>query len=302
MNKTDIQKCRDTPILGVAEQLGLKVSKLRCICPFHADKSPSLSFSITRNSYRCWSCDARGDPIDLVRNYLHKSFTDACKWLANENNIIIEKYNPKEHETMSTSKPFEASRFQRFFERPYINAEANRFLYDERKLNPYVIRWCRLTSWTDRGGISWLQIPYYSIDGQLIGVQNRRLTESDTLPRFRFPQGCKPMIYNLPMLKALVEGDELWISEGVTDCLAILSSGRKCIAIPSATLLTPLNKELLAVAPTRNWHIAPDQDAAGERLYQALLATANECGATLTRHQLPEGYKDISDWWKSINH
>lgn len=159
--------------------------------------------------------------------------------------------------------------------------------------------------------------PFYDMDGNLIGIQSRytganmrfMTEEAQTrhneivkrAPRFQFPQGCKPMVYNLPVLRDIKPGEELWISEGVTDCLAILSSGRKCIAVPSATLLTRQNKELLTSVPTKNWHIAPDQDQAGERLYQQLLSVANECGATLTRHQLPKGCKDFADFWKISN-
>lgn len=298
MEKSDIIKIRDKSIVGVAERLGLTVKKNRCLCIFHDDKTPSMSLSPSLNTFRCWSCGARGDPIDLVRKHLNLSFVDACKWIADESNIILSNEGSTVQEIQ---RPFDAARYLRFFEHPYINAEASRFLYEERRLAPRVVEWCRLTSWTDKGGISWLQFPYYSTLGQLIAVQARRLTQSDTLPRFRFPQGCRPMIYNLPILSILKPGEELWISEGISDCLAILSSGRKCIAIPSATLLTRANKELLATIPTKNWHIAPDQDSAGERLYQALLITANECGAILTRHQLPEGCKDFSDWWKSHN-
>ena len=73
-------------------------------------------------------------------------------------------------------KPFDASRYERFFERPWLNDEARRFLFEERRLDPRVVRWCRLTSWTDRHGTPWLQIPYYDREGKLIGVQNRNLT------------------------------------------------------------------------------------------------------------------------------
>jgi len=42
-----------------------------------------------------------------------------------------------------------------------LNEEARRFLFEERRLDARVVRWCRLTSWKDRQGVPWLQIPYY---------------------------------------------------------------------------------------------------------------------------------------------
>ena len=85
---------------------------------------------------------------------------------------------------------------------------ARTFLFQERKLHPAVIRWCKLTSWTDRYGTPWLQIPYYDTDGKLIGIQNRRLGKGEG-PRFKFPQGSKCNIYNLPILNLLKRREPL---------------------------------------------------------------------------------------------
>ena len=245
MDKFELQKLRDLSIVGVAERLGLRVNSRRmCLCPFHDDHHPSMALG-RRNHYRCFVCDAHGDVIDLVMRFLNKTFTEACHWLADESNIILTEYRPKETEP----KPFNASRYERFFERPWLLPEARRFLYDERRIDPRVVRWCRLTSWKDKREVPWLQIPYYDREGRLVGVQNRNLNPSKSpegdLPRFRFPQGSQCGIYNLPVLNLLRPGDELWITEGCSDCWAMLSSGRKAIAIPSATLLTKKDKELL---------------------------------------------------------
>ena len=79
MEKYDIQKLRDLPIEGVAERLGLRVSRHKCLCPFHDDHTPSLTFK--KNKFRCWSCGASGDAISLVMKVLGKDFREACRWL-----------------------------------------------------------------------------------------------------------------------------------------------------------------------------------------------------------------------------
>lgn len=72
-----------------AEALGIAVvrrgSTLRCICPFHDDRDPSLnlydSWKAGPPHHHCWVCGAHGDIFDLVRHVRHASFVEAAEWL-----------------------------------------------------------------------------------------------------------------------------------------------------------------------------------------------------------------------------
>jgi DNA primase len=294
MDRIQLQKLRDLPIEGVAERLGLRVTRHKSLCPFHDDHHASLSFKVSKNTYRCFVCGESGGPIDLVMRYLNKDFLDACRWLADEDNVILTEFEPKE---LLPPKPFDASRYERFFERPWLNDEARRFLFSERRLDERVVRWCRLTSWKDRQGVPWLQTPYYSRDFKLIGIQNRNLVKGAS-PRFRFPQGAECSIYNLPVLNLLRPSEALWITEGCSDCWAMLSSGHKAIAIPSATLLSKKDMEQLSMISSQlsvTFHMYPDSDAPGERLFLQLQKVL----PLLEHHQLPPGCKDFSDYYLS---
>ena len=261
---------------------------------------------------------------------------DSCSTTENQCNPCQKEY--------PCSPSFDASRYARFFEHPWLSDEARRFLFEERRIDPRVVLWCRISSWQDREGTHWLQTPYFDIEGRLIGIQNRNLdykkphtnhtnrTDSSTnnvsegglslntnrtnrtnrtdsskgkdsskgmdsasqKPRFRFPYGAKCGIYNLPVIQRMKPGDELYITEGCSDCWAMLSAGHKAIAIPSATLLTPEDKQLLAELSQRlsiQWHMYPDRDAPGERLFLQL----KQLLPSLQHHQLPPGCKDFGE-------
>lgn len=373
MEKYEIEKLRDLPIEEVASQLGLQVARHKSLCPFHSDHHASLSFNTRKNLCRCFVCmDESLDSIGLVMKSLHVDFPKACFWLAERNGILLEKgrgriwrrncrsasadspdsaVSPASAASpASTASPvasassasspaaphsFDAARYARFFEHPWLNEAACRFLFDERKIDGRVARWCRLSSWTDRKGVNWLQIPYFDKEGRLVGIQNRNLdfhrksrptdsmdsektgksscptdftddtdskvsigskagTDSEEAPRFRFPYGSQCGIYNLQVLNLLTQGERLFITEGCSDCWAMLSAGHKAIAIPSATLLKPEDRDVLAYISETfgvEWHMFPDRDAPGERLFLQL----KEILPSLIHHQLPLGCKDFGE-------
>jgi len=292
MDKFELQKLRDLPIEGVAERLGLRVERHKCLCPFHDDHHPSLTFSVSRNTFRCWACGAHGDTIDLAMKLCgEEAFREACQWLANEHSVILTEYKPSE---TKPAKPFDGSRFERYFEHPWLSPNACKFLFEERRLDPAVIRNCRLNSFRD-----WLQIPYYNREGRLIGIQSRYMGTDPAQPRFRFPSGSECSIYNLPVLNLLKEGEPLYITEGCSDCWAMLSAGHKAIAIPSATLLTRKDIEQFSIINSQlsiSFHMYPDRDEPGERLFLQL----KELLPNLEHHQLPKDCKDYSEYYLKL--
>ena len=306
IDRFQIQKLTDLPVESVASRLGLEVSHHKCLCPFHDDKHPSLTFNIRHNTYRCFVCGEYGNTISLVMKMQHLGFPDACKWLAEGTSVIMDDDTKRtdRREVSYEKHEFDASRYLRFFEHPWLTETARHFLFDERHLDHRVVEWCRITSWKDIHGINWLQTPYYDMDGRLIGIQSRNLDyhkdrtsdkDVNCAPRFRFPYGSRCCIYNLPVIKMLRPYEPLYITEGCSDCWSMLSAGHKAIAIPSATLLKPSDVEIIGRLKCQgtSFHIFPDQDEPGERLFLQL----REMIPDIVRHQLPAGCKDYSEYY-----
>ena len=312
IDKWKLAELKSTPIEMVAERLGLEVMRHKCRCPFHDDRRPSLTFDTRRNRYRCFVCDAHGGVIDMVMNLRHCGFVEACEWLG----------GPMVHEVMRVSgigyrisdapkalwgmgdrrggDEADLPYLQTLVRCPRLNKEAQEW-FSSRRIDERVVRWCRLSS-IDVATPCWrygkpfydapsLLIPYFGLDGRLISVQSRYLGTEDK-PRFRFPRGASCHVYNLQVLRMLKAGEELWITEGCSDCWAMLSSGRKAIAIPSASMLKEKDLEPLHGL---NLHMYPDQDEPGERLFWQLQSHLPQ----LVRHQLPTGCKDFGDLWKN---
>ena len=323
MTKEELQKLRDLPIEGVVQRLGLEVHRHRTTCMFHADKHPSMYIDVKRNVCKCYSCGARAGSIDLVMKMTGKGFCEACEWLGSEHNVLLTQRD-KPSQTAPSEIRLDLITLSRLISPPVLSAEAQRFLFAERHIHPAVVRWLRLSSisrpmatGTDRYCTVFnapsLLIPYFDIDGKLLSVQARYLGETrgeggsspfkgdrGGLPRFQFPRGAQCHLYNLPVLKLLRDGEDLYIAEGPSDCMALLSAGHKAIAVPSATLLTPDVVEILRqYAPHSALHIYPDRDQAGERLFAELAKVSNAVGVPLLRHELPEGCKDFSDAFAS---
>lgn len=315
LSKFDIQKLQDLPIEQVAEALNISVSHHKSICPFHDDSRPSLTFNVRKNRYRCFVCNASGGTIDLVANSQGWKFYESCMWLAKEFNVTLSmelgyfeqraiRQQPRKIKTIPPPPPIDVHHLEGLVKDPYLNEEARRFLFDERKISPMVVKQLGVSSNSQPIPMSgnpngtWfnapsLLIPYRDINGTLISVQARYLGNDNTKPRFQFPKGSQCHIFNLQVVNTMSENDELWITEGVSDCLAVLSSGRKAVAIPSATLLKPSDVEPLKKL---NLHIAPDNDEPGTKLYINLQKLLPD----IHHHLLPSKYKDFGEYWKDV--
>lgn len=64
-------------------------SSFVCVCPFHADKNPSMHINAIKGFYHCFACKAGGDIFKFVMDYEKLSFADAVEKVASLSNFTL---------------------------------------------------------------------------------------------------------------------------------------------------------------------------------------------------------------------
>lgn len=329
-----IERIEALNIEEVAEKLGIHVVKHNALCFMHQDHTPSISFSTSKNMYRCWVCDQGGGCIQLVQDKLGCDFKQACIWLADQFNIwwpntnIVKKSPAKCIKKVQLPKMsvFDEEIFTWLINNTNLTDEAWHFLFNERHFKEDVVSQLKIRSISNskilldalvgcfgeerclKSGLikkesyglylcfytPCLLFPYYEQDGRLVGIQSRYLGNKDNAPRFQFLSSQKTRLFNLPLLNGLKQGDKLYISEGITDCIALLSAGHNAVAIPSATIM-PL--EDLVLLKRFSLYMYPDQDASGQRAFMQLKHFYINLYSHIKAVALPVNVKDYCEFY-----
>gem|GEM_PF-2176511 len=75
----------------IGEQLALKKkgAEMVGLCPFHSDRSPSMTVSARKQIYKCFSCGAGGDALAFMTEYHKMTFPEAMTFLADRAGIQL---------------------------------------------------------------------------------------------------------------------------------------------------------------------------------------------------------------------
>lgn len=82
-------------IIDVAKYYGINVNRNnKCLCCFHKEDTPSMSFSEEKQIFKCFGCGEGGDVINLVSKILNISPLDAAKEINNKFNLGLSSEIP----------------------------------------------------------------------------------------------------------------------------------------------------------------------------------------------------------------
>lgn len=79
------------------------------VCPFHNDSHPSMFVSPSRQTYKCFVCDHKGDVFQFIQEHENMSFAEAVEWCAKKAGIELE-HKELTDEELRKSKDIEAMR------------------------------------------------------------------------------------------------------------------------------------------------------------------------------------------------
>lgn len=139
-----------TDVVGRYVELRRAGSELRGLCPFHADKSPSLYVNPRKGKAFCMACHWAGDAIDFVAEYEQCELAEAARKLGHDE-------LPRDRPAPAPLPPDTSDEW-----RPILPVPANAPAYDPAQtFNPKrgrAVRYRPVKTW-----------PYRGYDGELLG-------------------------------------------------------------------------------------------------------------------------------------
>jgi len=157
------------------------VNYLGC-CPFHNEKTPSLTVSPSKGIYKCFGCGTGGDAIKFIREHEHYTFNEAVEYLGKKYSIAVEwneTEESKQQKTEAQSLRVVAEAVTKFLVSS-LDEKAKNYLINDRGFTPATIQewqigynpdtWQAVTDYVNKQG---LKADYAKQIGYLSEKNNR---------------------------------------------------------------------------------------------------------------------------------
>ena len=98
LRKDILAHCKITDVISSFLTITKKGKNYVAICPFHDDTTPSMYISPEKQMFKCFVCGTGGDAISFVSKYLHISYGEAMRKVAE----IIGYHDPRLEKAISS--------------------------------------------------------------------------------------------------------------------------------------------------------------------------------------------------------
>ncbi len=95
-----IYKVSIVDIIGKVTEIKKSGKNYMAKCPFHNEKTPSMSISDEKGLYHCFGCGASGNTIKFLMDYYRITFREALEKLADMAGVDLSQYENAENKTI----------------------------------------------------------------------------------------------------------------------------------------------------------------------------------------------------------
>lgn len=313
----------------------LRGTKGMALCPFHGEKTASMSFTDVENLFHCFGCKEGGDIFKYVQEINNLEFQDAIEFVAEKygfkltytqtsDNSDFKVYQEKIDlinnyflETMKSNISKDAKAYLQ--KRKYDNIDIEKYSIsfiskDEESFNKF----CKTNEITkddlqrlgfisSNGNILFknrIMFPILSFRNNIIAFGGRAI--DDFGPKYLNSSDSvlykknRNLYFTNEFITATKKKGYAFIVEGYFDVLSLNKLGYANSASPSGTALTYQQLESVSKY-TSKILICFDNDEAGLKATERVLEIKNQISKQVEIHclNLPSEYKDISDVFES---
>ena len=313
----------------------LRGTKGMALCPFHGEKTASMSFTDVENLFHCFGCKEGGDIFKYVQEINNLEFQDAIEFVAEKygfkltytqtsDNSDFKVYQEKIDlinnyflETMKSNISKDAKAYLQ--KRKYDNIDIEKYSIsfiskDEESFNKF----CKTNEITkddlqrlgfisSNGNMLFknrIMFPILSFRNNIIAFGGRAI--DDFGPKYLNSSDSvlykknRNLYFTNEFITATKKKGYAFIVEGYFDVLSLNKLGYANSASPSGTALTYQQLESVSKY-TSKILICFDNDEAGLKATERVLEIKNQISKQVEFHclNLPSEYKDISDVFES---
>lgn len=271
-NERDIiEAARIDEIVGDFVTLQAKGTSLVACCPFHSERTPSFSVSVTRGIFKCFGCGKGGDSITFLKEngydypaslkYIAKKYSIEVKETVNDNGDPEFQIQQARLSQLKATASVLQTHFS--FEQKEPSPGVKYWLdrgFDQSTIDEFGIGYCDGTkpdhvtdaelsavgAINDKGNLAQYKrttIPLHDKNGAVIGWAGRTLDAENKAKYINTPNtelyNKSTHLFNLHRATPAIRGaGEVWIVEGYADVMAAWQSGIHNVVALCGTALT----------------------------------------------------------------
>ena len=312
----------------------LRGTKGMALCPFHGEKTASMSFTDVENLFHCFGCKMGGDIYKYVQEINNLEFQDAVELVAEKYGFkltytensqtndfknfqqkinLIDEYFEEMMDSEKSKKAKEYLTSRKFNEQDlkkydisFIDSNVEDFqkFCDKNKISDFDLKKLGFISSNNNFLFkNRIMFPILNFRSETIAYGGRAL--EDFGPKYLNSSDSvlykknRNLYFTKDFISSVKKKGYVFLVEGYFDVLSLNQLGYPNSASPSGTALTV--QQLEAVSRyTKKILLCFDNDEAGLKATERVLEIKNQVSNQLEIHclNLPEKYKDISELYE----